>query len=99
VLLFAALLLAHAQCVLACAVNECRESSLPPCHRHHSSTSCNHDHFVSAQPPLVKLAIAAIGTAPAAVAAITLAPAGFAPQPALSPPPLDAVRLHSPLRI
>jgi hypothetical protein len=99
VLFFAALLVAHAQCLLACAVDECRQAAVPPCHRHHPTKNCNQDQFVSAQPPAVKLAAAAIGPAPAPLAAIALEPSVILPVPDLSPPGPEAVRLRTPLRI
>jgi hypothetical protein len=100
VLLFAALLVAHAQCVLACAVDECRQASLPPCHRqHHHTSNCSQDHFVSTQAPVMKLTPSAVTAIPAADVAIAFSPSAFTPGPTLSPPQPDSVLLLTPLRI
>jgi hypothetical protein len=100
VLLFAALLMAHAQCLLACAVDECRQASLPPCHRHHNVRICGQDQFVAApQAPLANQAPPAVAALPATAAAIVPASSASAPVPPLSPPlPVD-VSLLTPLRI
>jgi hypothetical protein len=103
ILLFAVLMLAHAQCVLACAVVECRQASVPPCHRHHPTKSpdrCNQDQFVaSVQAPVLNLAPCAMAAIPTAEVAIVPAELGPALVPPLSPPPLAGVAVLTPLRV
>jgi len=102
ILLLAALIVAHAQCVLTCAVDDCRQASMPPCHRHHPTKSisgCNQDQFVAVAHPTVP--------ASAPWAAATIAPAepspllAFSRQALMAPvsPPGAFVRSLHPIRI
>jgi hypothetical protein len=99
ILLFAVLLLAHAQCVLACGLDDCLRAHTPPCHRHQPARNCNQEHFAGARPPVVKPArcvIAAIAPATSIAQPMTDEPA---PAPFLYPPQTADVRLSTPLRI
>jgi hypothetical protein len=99
VLLFATLMLAHAQCVLACAVDDCRQAVTPPCHRHAPARNCNPDHFVSAQAPAVKLAPCEVAVVPAPATAITMAASSPMEEPTRLPPKPVPVLLLTPLRV
>jgi hypothetical protein len=99
ILLISVLVLAHAQCVLACAMDDCRPVSVPPCHRHHPVKNCNQDHFVSAQPPVVKMAPSVMTAVPAADVAAMASASIAAVEPPFSPPPSSFVQIVTPLRV
>jgi hypothetical protein len=99
VLLFAVLLVAHAQCVLGCAIDDCRQASLPPCHRHHTVKICGQDQFVTRQAPPSKPVPAAVAALPTVQTAIMPVWSGPAPVPPLSPSGRADVSLLTPLRI
>ena len=96
ILLLAALIVVHAQCVLACSLDECRQATLPPCHRHHNAGRCNQDQVVAA-------AHASLADLPAWTVAGTpsqdIAASPAAQAPAFSPLRSPVVLPLTPIRI
>jgi hypothetical protein len=100
ILLLATLIVAHAQCVLACAVDNCRQTSVPPCHKHHPAKTigCNQDQFVGvAHAPVWTLTLDATAAIPAAEAVPERTPS----QPAVTHPTSPPLSLSpiAPIRI